>query len=169
MSLPDWNTEGLLDPGAHVATLSDIYERMVLDASGRSNRELLFSSLSAYLTLIKRFIPSGTAWIDGGLAMQHCDEPNDIDVAVIPRDLTALDRLSHDDQAGLYRLITLNDVIIGDPGPMHLDRVQPFGCVLDAFLVDPDDDHAYFESWSTVKKQGQIVEGVRKGFAAVTW
>ena len=93
MPLPHWTSENVLPPGRHPADLSDIYERFVWDAPHRNEREILFSALSGYLGVVCRLIPSGRAWIAGGLAVRSAEVPRDVDVVVIPDEWGALKRL----------------------------------------------------------------------------
>lgn len=169
MSLPAWTSDGLLPPGAHRASMSDVYDRMVLDAPHRARRETLYSALQTYLGLISEFVPHGTAWIDGGFSMQKPEAPHDVDVAVAPADWNQLASLSDQAQADLLGLLTLQDIIVSRPEVMWIERVQPIGGALDAFLVRPGQEGVWSDTWSRVKRGGILQPGETKGFAEVTW
>lgn len=169
MALPEWNDLGLLPVGAHQADLPDIYERLVLDAPNRERREMLFSALSVYLQRAKEFSKSGTAWINGGFAMKKSAPPHDVDIVWFPADWAEVENLPNDKRKDMYGLFTLQDVIVGSPGPEYFDRIQPIGGALDGFLSPPENKDYWFELWSAVKDNGEIIEGAQKGFVEVVW
>jgi hypothetical protein len=169
VGLPKWTAAGLLPDGVHQAQLSDVYERLVLDAPNRTRRELLFHALAAYLSLVQDFIPHGKAWIDGGFTMAKPEEPHDVDVVIIPADWQATVALEPAKRADLLGLMTLQDVIVGQPGPQWLERVQPIGGALDGFLAHPGQTDVWRQTWSAVKRAGAVQPGETKGFVEVTW
>lgn len=170
MPLPGWTAEGLLPVGVHRSTLDDLYERFVLDAPSRERRELLFSAFRTYLTLLKDYIPAGRVWVDGGFCTTKIQPPHDVDVAILPSDLVALNSLDLQKQTDLYGLLTLQDVLVGHPTPRWLERVQPVGGALDAFLVMPGQEQIWHDTWSTLKRPDGTLSGPgMKGFAEVTW
>lgn len=169
MALPPWTPAGLLPPGVHTASMSELYDRMVLDAPHRERRETLFAALRTYLGLVERFVGHGTAWIDGGFTMQKEDPPHDVDVAARPADWSELETLGDQERVDLLGLLTLQDIIMSRPDVMWLERVQPIGGALDAFLVRPEGDQAWFDTWSSVKRGGILQEGEIKGFVEVAW
>ena len=171
MALPEWNGNGLLPPGIYPASMSDIYERFVEDAPQRDRREILFSALSFYMTVMERFVPSGRAWIDGGFGTQKGVAPHDVDVVVLPADWNALGSLPEEDHNDFLGLLTLQDIIIGsfDP-PEWWARLQPIGGALDGFVCQPGSEAVWEGTWSSVKgDDGFIIPGVKKGFVEVTW
>jgi hypothetical protein len=171
MSLPDWTEAGLLPPGCHPASLSDIYDRFVIDApvSGRDQRELIFAALSLHLRLVQRVIPVGRAWIDGSFATRSELPPNDVDVAVLPSDWELLERLPVEDRIRLYSLITLKDVAAMEPA-IVLSKLQPVSGLVDAFLVRPDQEATWDEQWSRVMgPDRRVLPDQKKGYAEVTW
>ncbi|WP_028661642.1 DUF6932 family protein [Saccharomonospora saliphila] len=163
MPLPYWTSENVLPPGRHPADLSDIYERLVWDAPHRNDRELLFSALSGYLGVVYRLIPSGRAWVGGGLVVRTADVPRDVDVVLIPDEWGALKRLDGRARSMLYGLLTLRGVIAEQP-VTYLDQVQPVSGLLDGFLCRPGDEDA----WEAVWARGPV-PGTLKGFAEVAW
>jgi hypothetical protein len=171
MPLPEWTEEGLLPPGAHPATLLDIYERFVLDApqASRAPRELIHSALSLHLKLIQQIIPVGKAWIDGSFATRTELSPGDVDVAIIPADWEQLERLSVEDRGRLYVLMTLEDVAVGEP-IIWLPRLKPVSGLVDAFIVRPDQEPTWDETWSRVMgPDRRVLPDQKKGYAEVMW
>lgn len=170
MALPPWNGDGLLPPGAHRADLPDIYDRFVVDAPGRDDRELLFSALTTHLRLIRRIIPAGVAWIDGSFATRREEPPEDVDVVVHPDDWTAVRSLSAVTRAHLHALLTLQNVSIAEPEDLWFSRLQPVGGLIDAYLCWPGHEATWHDAWSRVTDaKGVVIEGQAKGYAEVTW
>jgi hypothetical protein len=171
MGLPNWNADGLLPPGIHSADLAEIYERFVEDAPNRGHRELLFSAFHLYYRLVRRLVPSGKLWVDGGFGTQKGAEPHDVDVVVLPADWSALASLPDAAQRDFLGLLTHQDVIVGslDP-PAWWSRIQPVGGVLDGFVCHPGHEALWAATWSSVKgDDGLIVPGMAKGFVEVVW
>jgi hypothetical protein len=171
MSLPDWTSEGLLPVGIHAGRMADLYDRFVDDAPERAHREMLFSALNTYMMLLKRFVPHGRAWIDGGFATRKASAPHDVDVVVLPNDWEAVAALDDRDANDFLGLLTHQDIIVGsfDP-PQWWARLQPIGGALDAFLCYPGHEHIWEQTWASVKgDDGEIVTGMAKGFAEVSW
>ncbi len=163
MPLPHWTSENVLPPGRHQADLSDLYERFVWDAPYRNEREILFSALSGYLGVVCRLIPSGRAWIGGGLAVRSTVVPHDVDVVLIPDEWGALKRLGEPARSTFYGMFTLKGVIAENPA-MYLARVQPVSGLVDGFLCHPGDEDAWEAVWSRGPVPGSV-----KGFAEVVW
>ena len=169
MSLPAWTPAGLLPPGAHRASLTDLYERFVLDAPCREHRETLYAALTVHLRLIQRIIPAGRAWINGSFCTSREAPPNDVDVVIHPAEWTTLDHLPEHAKPYLYALLTLQDVVVAQP-TIWLSRLQPVGGVIDAFLCRPGHEATWHDQWSKVTDAGgTVVEGKTKGYAEVAW
>jgi hypothetical protein len=171
MPLPDWTEDGLLPPGTHPATLLDIYDRFVVDAPevSRGQRELIYSALSLHLSLVQRIIPAGRAWIDGSFATRGELSPSDVDVAICPADWEQLERLPVEERGRLYALMTLQDVAVGEP-IIWLSKLQPVSGLVDAFIVRPDDEATWDETWSRVMGPNrQLLADKKKGYAEVAW
>ncbi|WP_216210177.1 DUF6932 family protein [Amycolatopsis aidingensis] len=168
MPLPHWTPEGLLPAGRHAADLSDIYERLVWDAPHRNTRENLFGALSGYLGMVAKLMPSGRAWVGGGLVLRTEEPPQDIDVLLLPDDWGSLKRLSGPARAAFYGLLTLRGVIVEQP-VMYLDQVQPVGGLLDGFLCRPGDEETWASAWSAVRGPHGPIDGLTKGYAEVAW
>jgi hypothetical protein len=171
MPLPDWTDAGLLPPGCHPATLSEIYERFVVDTppATRSERELIYGALSLHLRLVQRVIPAGRAWVDGSFATRREFVPHDVDVAILPADWDRLEDLPSEDRVRLYALITLKDVAVMEP-VIVLSKLQPVSGLVDAFLAKPDQEAIWDEQWSRVLGPDRhVVVDQKKGYAEVTW
>ncbi|WP_301119706.1 DUF6932 family protein [Mycolicibacterium fortuitum] len=169
MTLPAWDTTGLLPVGRHSTTLDGLYDRFVQDAPHREHRERLFSAFLLHSKLIASYLPNGgTLWIDGGFTMRKDAPPHDVDVAVLPNDWADVDDWTDQQYIDILGLITLQNVIIEHPWPAMVERVQPVGALLDAFLVPADDEDEWHETWSTVKVDGIVIDGQIKGYAEVT-
>lgn len=170
MSLPGWDVNGLLPAGKHTATTADLYERCVVGAQHREWRETLFGAFVTYVSVIRRLIPSASAWVDGGFVTQKLDPPHDIDIVIHPDDWGRLNTLGVEDETALFGALTLQDAIIGSPVLTYLPRIQPVCGALDAFLCFPGKEQTWLDTWSSVKAaDGTIVPGAVKGFVEVTW
>lgn len=171
LTLPDWTHEGLLPPGAHRTDFPGIYERLVEKEQNRDRREILFRAFRLHFELMRELIPHGTAWVDGGFCMQKEQPPRDVDVVYFPSDWDALRAGGEDAREQLMGLMTLQDVIVGQPGPSAIARIQPIGGTLDAFIQPstPDVSQYWFTLWSSVKVDGIVNPDLEKGFVEVTW
>jgi len=169
MTLPDWDADsGLLPPGRHLTTFEGLYERFVQDAPHREHRERLFSAFRLHSKLVAEYLPGGGAlWVDGGFAMRKAAAPHDVDVAIVPADWTDVDNWTDQQYVDILGLLTLQSVIVWQPGPSALERIQPVGALLDAFLVPESKKDNWHLTWSAVKVDGEIIEGQVKGYAEV--
>jgi|SRR5579871_202772 len=169
MALPAWDKSGLLPPGIYQAELPDIYERFVLDAPERERRELLFGALTTHLRLIQAIVPAGRAWVNGSFCARVARPPHDVDVVIHPGDWLALQGAPPAIRASLYGLITLQGVVITVP-PADLERLQPMGGAVDAFVCYPGHEHIWHERWAKVTDvDGNVITGKKKGYAEVVW
>ena len=89
--------------------MPDLYERLVLDAPHREQRELLYGALAIHLKIIQTIIPAGLAWIDGSFCRRGHEPPGDVDVVIRPADWNALRAVRAEAKAKLYALLTLQD------------------------------------------------------------
>lgn len=167
MSLPPWDESRRLPVGRHETTLEGIHDRCVLDAPNRETRQCLYNSLIAYTHLVRRIVGPATLWINGGFMTAKDDAPFDVDVVIHPADWDELEKVEPRDQNRIFGLLTLQDIIVGDPLYIGLDRLQPLGGDLDSFLCFPGQEDVWHDTWSSVKVGGQVIEGARKGYAEV--
>jgi hypothetical protein len=169
MKLPEWTETGLLPLGVHPVDLPGLYERLVLDAPNRERRELLLGALSTHLKLAQAIIPAGQIWIAGSFCAQGLKPPQDVDIVIKPTDISALDIASPDVKMRLYGLLTLKQVDVKDP-PAYLSKLQPVGGAVDAYLCRPGQEARWQRLWSSIlDKTHNVVTGMDKGFAEVTW
>lgn len=168
MSLPEWGENNLLPPGRHTATIEDIYDRFVQDAPHREHRERLFSAFLLHSKLISAYLPGGARlWLDGGFTMRTTEPPHDVDVCVIPNTWDDVYKWTEQQHTDILGLVTLRNAIIEHPWPAMVERIQPVGALLDAFLVHDSITDQWHETWSAVKVDGIVLDGQVKGYAEV--
>ena len=169
MNLPEWDTDtDLLPPGRHPTTIDGLYGRLVEDAPHREHRERLFSAFLLHCKLVSDYLPSGASlWVDGGFVMCKDSPPRDVDVAIVPNDWADIAGWTDQQSVDILGLITLQNVIIEHPWPAMVERVQPVGALLDAFLVHKDNTDEWHAVWSSVKLDGMILPDLTKGYAEV--
>lgn len=168
MSLPEWIDPGVLPPGRHSATLEELYERCVSGAANGTRRAELFDVLISYLSVCRRVIGQAVYWIDGGFVTNKPAAPFDIDVAIVPDDWTMLEQNeTARDELRIFGLLTLQDLIVGPPSYLGLQRLQPFGGELDAFLCYPGQEGVWHATWSSLKWDNQVIPGREKGYVEV--
>lgn len=169
MPLPQWSSNGLLAPGRHKANEADLYERCVLDAHHRDRREELYRALRTFMDATRRCIGPSVLWIDGGFVTNKPTPPQGVDVVIWPQNWEEVQALTGRDAERVYGLMTLQDVLIGQPLYVGLPHLQPFAGELDAFLGYPGQDEYWDSMWSRVKGPGgAIVGGLAKGYVEVT-
>lgn len=169
MKLPEWTEAGLLPPGVHRTELPDIYERFVVDAPHRARRELLFEALTLHVKLVQAIVPAGLAWIDGSFCRCWHEPPDDVDIVFKPADWGAFVAMPDDLKTQMYGLLTLQDVAATEPA-VYLDRLQPVGGAVDAFICRPGVEDYWHSRWSRVLDTGRsVVVGTEKGYAEVAW
>lgn len=93
-----------------------------------------------------------------------------MDIAYVPSDIDRANAALKDTDA--WGLLTIQDVVYGHPEPGgHLQRLQPMGGMIDAFIVDPRSPKklaTWHNIWSSVKgPDGRIIPGMVKGYAEV--
>jgi hypothetical protein len=167
MSLPDWVPPGILPAGRHPASLDELYERCVAGAVNQDRRKELFEVLRVFFDVATRTVGPATYWVDGGFVTNKPQLPFDIDVLIIPDDWSQLSQADPREQMRMYGLLTLQDVIVGPPTYIGLERLQPFAGELDSFLCYPGQQAYWDETWSSLKWGNQIVDGATKGYVEV--
>lgn len=99
-------------------------------------RQLIFGALCHWLSVAHQAFGPGLVWVNGGFVTHKAAPPHDVDLVFIPDDLDTA-RKSLVGGEG-YSLLTVQDMFFSIPEPGgHLVRLQPFGGLVDAFLVDP--------------------------------
>lgn len=169
MPLPEWNEDGRLPVGRHPGTLDDVHDRCVLGAPNTERRQDLFGSLMTFVSLTQRIVGPSRLWIDGGFVTAKTRAPFDIDVVIKPDDWDRLLACTGRDRDRVFGMLTLQDVVVGDPLYLGFDRIQPLAGELDAFLCYPGQDSVWHDTWSCVKgDDGEIIEGISKGYVEVS-
>lgn len=163
MPLPPMTADGYLPvaQGPHFATLDEVRARFVAGAPNGERRESVFRGLEIWIEQAADIFGSGRLWIVGGFVTHKVEAPDDIDVSFLPDDYeraeTAL-MTSH----GLG-LLTMQNLVC-DIG--LVSRLQPVSGLVDAFLVDGDDeDDVEHMAWLFSQVEG--VKYARKGFVEV--
>ena len=162
-------TTGFLPLGAHAATLGDIRDTFVTRAPNPARRELIFEALVLYFNALKTFFPSGLALVDGGFTTHKAEVPHDVDVALLPDDPDAALAWTDQQLADWQGMLTLRDVIIGGEDAAYLERVQPFGGLLDSFLAAPEREFQWRNLWSAIRAEDGSPIPNRKGYLEVRW
>lgn len=162
--------DGLLPPQAkpHMSSLEEIEQVFVVGAPFEERRRLVFRALAFYSELLWRQIPGAKLWIDGGFTtLKSWGPPNDVDIVVVVP-ANEVNMVTPDFVGGF---VTLQDVNSREP-KAKLDRVQPFGGLIDAFLVAENDQaglNVWHGRWSAVKlPDGNLHPTRKKGFVEVT-
>lgn len=169
MSLPDLTADGRLPPGRHVAALDEVEAIFVDRAPCRLHRALIWRAALLHMNMMCARVGACSAWIDGGFVTQKAEEPHDIDIVYVAP-TAAIEHAASTDFAGLLHLVTLKDLIIGEPSAGWLDRLQPVGGLVDAFLVPevPERLDYWDQTWSRVKgPDGLLVADAEKGYVEV--
>ncbi|CPR57221.1 Uncharacterised protein [Mycobacteroides abscessus] len=168
MSLPEWTSQGLLPPGRHTGTMDDVHDRCVIGAPNTARRQELFGSLITFTELAKRIIGPCQLWVDGGFVTAKAHAPFDVDVVIKPGSWDHLRSYTGRERDRVFGMLTLQDVVVGEPLYLGFERIQPLAGELDAFLCYPGQDDVWHDTWSAVKgDDGEIIEGAVKGYIEV--
>jgi hypothetical protein len=167
------SAEGLLPPGRHHASLSEVRDVFVTAAPNSAHRQRLLNALVLYIDLLKDVFPSGAVWLNGGFCTIKPQPPDDVDVAVAVQ-ATIVNALPPNKLAKLPQLLTLQNATAPSLFAGTLPRVQPMGGLVDAFIVDLSDPasmNLWDQTWSAVKDPitKSIVPGKVKGYLEVSW
>jgi hypothetical protein len=171
MALPPLDADLRLPPGRHAASLAEVESLFVVAAPNQPRRRHLWTAMQLHMREMLDTFGPAVVWIDGGFVTHKKEAPEDVDlVYVVPG--AELDRAFQRDSRKVLELLTLKDLIIGDPGPLGLQRLQPVGGLVDAFVVAAElpQGLAYWDwAWSLVKaSDGSIVPGAQKGYLEVS-
>ncbi|MFT8181031.1 DUF6932 family protein [Mycobacteroides chelonae] len=169
MPLPEWTSDdpGVLPPGRHAATLDDLYMRCVLDAPERERREELFGAFRSFMNVTRRVFGSATVWVSGGLVTRALTPPFDLDVLLLPDNWSLLGGLNGHDRVSVYGLFSLEDVVVGDPLYIAMERIRPFAGEIDSFLCFPGQEDRWHDRLSSIKRHDQAVPGSVRGYVEV--
>lgn len=170
MALPPLDAQLRLPPGRHPAMLAEVEQLFVKSAPNRARRERLWRAMRLHMEEARDTFGPASVWIDGGFVTHKAPAPEDVDlVYVVPG--FELERAFALQSTKVLELLTLKDLIVGEPGPLGLPRLQPVAGLVDAFVVAAElPGHlAYWDwAWSLVKAQdGSIVPEAQKGYVEV--
>jgi hypothetical protein len=79
MPLPDFNPQGLLPEGVHLATVGDLQERFVTPFPASATRQKVFANFCRYQTAVTALGVQATQWVDGSFVDQSRLAPEDVD------------------------------------------------------------------------------------------
>lgn len=167
VSLPAWNEDQVLPPGIWPTDLDGIRERFVLDVPNQNERELLFNALTLYLMWVRPLVGPATVWVDGGFSMRKAAPPNDVDIVIFPDDWGHIEGLDEEHGKRLLSSLTHQGVVSDVSKGGVIPRLQPMAGMLDAFLGRERDREVWRDTWSNVKLDGVLIDGMSKGFAEV--
>lgn len=159
--LPPMTPEGRLPVGRHPATLEELRERFVDLAPNSERRNLIFRALLLYIDVIAPYFPDARLWINGGFVTHKPEAPADVDVVIVSDPAPSLT------VAEVASVHTLHNVTSTTEPFVAVERLQPFGGLIDGFVASPriPEVLAFWEDqWSKVK-DGTDTE--RKGFVEV--
>lgn len=168
--IPRLTKDGLLPRGRHAATMAELEACFVFGAPHPAERDLLWRAAATHMRVARQTLGPVTAWVDGGFVTHKAIAPKDVDVVyVLPG--AQLDTAFVADAPRVLALLTLKDMIIGQPSAGWLDRLQPVGGLVDAFVAVEESAQqlSYWDGlWSSVKDHdGNIVDGAIKGYVEV--
>ena len=150
----------LLPPGAHPATLDEIYEVFVQDAPFRVERERIWSAVLPWATQVSAYFPGAQIFMDGGF-VTHKDfaAPSDVDfcLGIQPEQYQSLQDWEKSKVFTIRR--------------EGKDPLRPYGGLIDAFAFPRDNEarRAYWDIWwSSIRGSNrQIMQGSTKGYVEV--
>jgi hypothetical protein len=79
MALPDFNEQGLLPEGVHLATAGDLEDRFVTPFPESASRPNVFDNFCRYEAALAALAVHATQWVDGSFVDQSCLNPEDVD------------------------------------------------------------------------------------------
>ncbi|MGU3652516.1 DUF6932 family protein [Mycolicibacterium sp. A43C] len=170
MPIPRPNTQGFLDPSAlpYKGTLDELHQRFVAESPTHNDeRARIFSALVVHLELLEDVGGPASVWVDGGFITYKEAAPHDVDLVYLCRDEHHMGTMLR--SPDVFTLLTMADVIIGFPVEVGLQRLQPVGGLVDAFLTIPEGQMYWAAQWAKIKgPDGNRVPGTRKGFVEVS-
>lgn len=147
--IPPINLETRLLPAnegqvPYLATLEEVHQVFVVEAPHSKRRQLIFDAFIIYSALLWDYFPSAVLWLNGGFVTYKDAPPHDLDVAFLVEQ-AELRRVFGNDP-GALSLLTHQGVSAAQPKFENLRRLQPFGGLIDSFMV-PADVEAAVGTW----------------------
>lgn len=160
--IPPMDAEGWLPSGRHAATLDEVYERFVVEAPFRAERETLWNAFRLWSDLVWALLPDSPMWLNGGFVTHKMwAAPRDVDVAVITKQSIYNSVMDNCWQGQLWTTNNSED---------KTKRVQPMGGYVDGFPVirGIHDVRIWDHTWSSVADaNGDLIPGAVKGYVEV--
>lgn len=160
--IPAMNDDGRLPVGRWPATLDEVYQRFVVEAPFRDEREKVWAAFRLWCDLVWNLLPDSPMWIDGGFVTHKTwAAPHDVDVAVVTKQSIYNQAIDNRWRGQLWTTNNSSD---------KTQRVQPMGGYVDGFPVirGLHDPRIFEQTWTTVTDQnGDVIKGAVKGYLEV--
>ncbi|KSW28569.1 hypothetical protein [Cellulomonas sp. B6] len=158
---------GLLPPGIHRASLSDVHHAFVQNAGSNPRlRQAVFDGVTAWIGMAPTIFGAGTAWLSGGFI--STGEPTDTAwLAYEPEDRGLALQAARSGLA--HTVLSLSKVIYSYPPPGGgTEERWAVSALVDAHLIDRGTKTGYRHAWAAVLGvDGVVLEGVTKGFIEI--
>lgn len=156
----------VLPPGRHSATLSEIYERFVVQAPHRERRELIYRALTLHLELTRAIAPDAAYWLDGGFVThKEWRQPVDADLVVVAAEEQFM-ALHVEEALPLHTFLELT----AEQPMVRTSKLHPMGGLLDVFVIPDLPEHVavWDHRWQLVNgPDGELMSGAVKGYVEV--
>lgn len=160
--MPPMDADGRLPIGRHTVTLDEVYERFVVAAPFRSERQTVWNAFLLWSDLVWALFPDSPMWIDGGFVTHKAwAAPRDVDVAVTVKQSVYNSVMDERWQGQLWTTNNSDD---------KTKRVQPMGGYVDGFPIirGLTDRRIWEHYWSSVADaNGDLIPGAVKGYVEV--
>lgn len=147
MALPTLLHPGVLPPGVHPASLTEIDETFVSGAQNyRRDREVIMMALRVWVRRMRQSVGTGTTWLSGTFVTDLVSKPT-LKIAYFPDNKNAA-VASIKTGLGLP-LFTIRDVMYMQPDPGgHAQSVSAVGGLVDAYIADEALADLWEVTWS---------------------
>lgn len=159
------------DKSPHATTFDEIHRVFVSEAPHTERRELIFAAFQIYAQLVWDYFPTARLWVNGGFVTHKESAPHDLDVAVLVLSSEISSVFAAESDA--LALLTFQGVSATEPSMSGISRLQPFGGLIDSFVV-PADNPAVVQVWKNRWSMASNSNGVGyrtdifKGYLEVT-
>lgn len=169
MSLPPMNGEYL--PAAstpHPASLDEVYDRFVVTAPYRDQREPRFQALQLIVTAVTKVFGPTTFFVEGSFVTHEDDAEPTVAVAFMPEDQPKVRTVLQDSMDEVVPLVTLSNVAYESPNGGVITQLRTVGGLVDSFMTSTKTLSHWHTLWSQVKVDGLVVDnGLEKGYVEV--
>lgn len=152
--------------GPYLFTWGEIHELFVAQAPFRERRERLFNALQLFADSVWDILPGARLWVDGGFVTHKTwAAPEDVDVVIVTTQAAPEKKRLLVEQG----LLTFSDMKFDVMDtPRSLNKLRPFGGLVDSYFADAKREDIWRLQWSKVRgPDGEIVDGLKKGFVEV--